>query len=105
MPAVGLLGSGLAAVVGGVYLINKYKGVESDVINPGGLLVVLGIPLVLAGVPFTASAVYGYRRTARCRELNRTLPPVPPPPAFAPTAAPAPEAPPSMTPPPEAPAI
>ena len=41
--------------------------------------IILVVPAVLAGIPYTFSAIYGYTQTHRCRRMNHQKPPPPPP--------------------------
>jgi hypothetical protein len=86
VPAVVLLGIALAALAD---VSETGEGEEGQALVGGLVVIVFGLP----GLPFAASAFYGYRKTGRCRDMNRRPLPQPPPPLI-PMPAPAPSGPP-----------
>lgn len=64
VPAVILLGIAAAALAD---TASKGEGEEGEALAGGLVVIVFGLP----GLPFAASAFYGYRKTGRCREMNR----------------------------------
>lgn len=73
VPAAVLLGVALAVLVD---ISGSDQGEEGRVLAGGLVVIVFGLP----GIPFGLSALYGYRKTGRCRAMNRTPIPQPPPP-------------------------
>jgi hypothetical protein len=69
-----VLAAGFTAIVVGVVIaLERAKttttsGQPTGGFNPGVLLI---LPAGLAAIPYTFSAVYGYRKTARCRRITR----------------------------------
>lgn len=80
--ASALLGPAVFLLSLGIYLAATDPG-GSDVPNPGGLAIIAGIPLGIAGLPFAVSAWRGYTATGRCRRMNHT--PLPARPASVPS--------------------
>ncbi len=84
VPAAVLLGIAIAVLAD---ISNDPAGNEGRALAGGVVVVVFGVP----GLPFAASAWYGYAKTGRCRGMNRAPLPAPPPVMFPapPPAAPA----------------
>lgn len=68
VPAVVLFGGG-SLLIGEAF---NQRGGGQD--SPAAILFVTGALGVLAGLPFAGSAWYGYVKTSRCRDLNRSPP-------------------------------
>lgn len=70
-----VLAAGFTAIVVGVVIAiersQHTSGPPTGGFNPGVLLI---LPAGLAAIPYTFSAIYGYRKTARCRRIRRIQP-------------------------------
>lgn len=78
VPAAVFLGIATAILVD---IKDSGEGDEGRVLVGGMAAIVFGLP----GLPFAASAIYGYRKTGRCRAMNAApLPVAPAPPASGP---------------------
>lgn len=88
VPTAVLLGTALA-ILFDITGDDPSDGEPARTLAGGFVIILFAIP----GLPFGASAIYGYRKTGRCREMNRRPLPQPPPPLI-PMPAPAPSGPP-----------
>ena len=74
LPAVVFLGAGVTLIAVAVSAGTSNRSAD---VGPGALLLP-GIASSLVGLPYALSAWYGFSRTGGCREMNNTMPSLPP---------------------------